>query len=37
MKSLLTKNGYDEITERLNKLTESSKRQWGKMSVGQMC
>lgn len=37
MKSLLTEEGYTDITERLNQLSNKSERQWGKMSVGQMC
>lgn len=36
MKSLLTDEGYKEITARLSKLNEDSERQWGKMTVGQM-
>lgn len=36
MKSLLSEDGYTEIKARLEKLTENSERQWGKMSVGQM-
>lgn len=37
MKSLLHEAGYQEITQRLASLTENSVRQWGKMSIGQMC
>ena len=36
MKSLLQKEGYEEIKQRLNTLAESSQRQWGKMTHGQM-
>lgn len=36
MKSLFDKSSYDEITSRLNSLTPSSQRQWGKMQVAQM-
>ena len=36
MKSLLTKEGYSDIKERLEKLNANSERQWGKMTVGQM-
>ncbi|MFT3682475.1 MAG: DUF1569 domain-containing protein [Ferruginibacter sp.] len=36
MKSLFDAGTYSEITERLNKLTGTSKRQWGKMEVSQM-
>jgi len=36
MKSLLSEEGYTEIKARLEKLTEDSERQWGKMTVGQM-
>ncbi|KPM32495.1 Hypothetical protein I595_913 [Croceitalea dokdonensis DOKDO 023] len=36
MKSLLTTDGHAEIKDRLAKLTENSKGQWGKMTVGQM-
>jgi len=36
MKSLLTAEGHNEITNRISKLSESSERQWGKMTVGQM-
>lgn len=37
MKSLLTEDTHSEIMERLKKLNENSVRQWGKMTVGQMC
>ena len=37
MKSLLTEDGYQEIKQRINLLSENAERQWGKMSVGQMC
>ena len=37
MKSLLQEDGYLDIKQRLEKLDENSKREWGKMSVGQMC
>jgi len=37
MKSLLTEDGYQDIRTRLDKLTESSEKGWGKMTVGQMC
>lgn len=36
MNSLFTNDGYQEILSRLEKLHKNSKRQWGKMSVGQM-
>ncbi len=36
MKSLLEESGYQEILERLQKLNENTKPQWGRMSVGQM-
>ncbi|MDT0607916.1 DUF1569 domain-containing protein [Croceitalea rosinachiae] len=36
MKSLLTEEGYTEIKARLENLTETSDRHWGKMTVGQM-
>jgi Protein of unknown function (DUF1569) len=36
MKSLFEKEGYEEIRSRLNSLAENSKKQWGKMTVGQM-
>ena len=36
MKSLFDKDSYDEITGRLNALSPSSQRQWGKMDVAQM-
>ena len=37
MKSLLTADGYQEIKQRMNQLSENAERQWGKMSVGRMC
>ena len=36
MKSLFDTGTYNEITERINKLTPQSQRQWGKMNVAQM-
>lgn len=36
MKSLLEKEGYEDIKSRLAQLTEQSERQWGKMTHGQM-
>ena len=36
MKSLLTAEAHEEINDRLSKLTENSKGNWGKMTVGQM-
>lgn len=36
MKSLFDKEIFDEINRRLNTLTPSSPRQWGKMDVAQM-
>jgi hypothetical protein len=36
MKSLFDKESYEEITRRLNSLTPSSEREWGKMDVAQM-
>lgn len=36
MKSLFDKPAYEEILQRLNKLTPGSQRQWGKMDVAQM-
>ncbi|MBT8256032.1 MAG: DUF1569 domain-containing protein [Bacteroidia bacterium] len=36
MKSIFEPGVYDEIRERLAHLTESSTRQWGKMTHGQM-
>ncbi|UAY52150.1 DUF1569 domain-containing protein [Ferruginibacter albus] len=36
MKSLFDNSTYTEIKERLNKLSEQSPRQWGKMDVAQM-
>jgi len=36
MKSLLEQNGFNEIKERLDKLSENSERQWGKMTPAQM-
>ncbi|MGB3151103.1 MAG: DUF1569 domain-containing protein [Maribacter sp.] len=37
MKSLLNTDTHKEIRARLEKLSEHSERQWGKMTVGQMC
>ena len=37
MQSLLTQAGHQEIKQRLSNLSADSKRQWGKMTVGQMC
>ena len=36
MKSLFEEKTYNEIMARVNNLNENSKRNWGKMSVGQM-
>lgn len=36
MKNLFDKAVYEEITGRMNRLTSSSQRQWGKMEVAQM-
>ena len=36
MKTLFDSNDYSEITQRLEKLTPSSQRLWGKMDVAQM-
>lgn len=36
MKSLFDAEAYSEIRNRLNDLSESSERQWGKMTHGQM-
>lgn len=36
MKNLFDKDCYEEITQRMNALTPSSERQWGKMDVAQM-
>lgn len=36
MKQLFEFSTHQEITERLNKLSASSQRQWGTMTVGQM-
>jgi Protein of unknown function (DUF1569) len=36
MKNLFDAGVYNEITERINKLTPQSQRQWGKMNVAQM-
>lgn len=36
MKNLFDSNTYNEITQRLNSLTPSSQRQWGKMNAAQM-
>jgi hypothetical protein len=36
MKSLFDQSSYDEIFTRINNLSASSQRQWGKMDVSQM-
>jgi hypothetical protein len=36
MKNLFDESAYNEIRSRLNNLNESSERQWGKMTQGQM-
>ncbi len=36
VKNLFDNSSYIEITERLNKLTPDTPRQWGKMNVAQM-
>ena len=36
MKSIFDATAYNEILERIDKLSESSQRQWGKMTVSQM-
>ncbi|NDV16464.1 DUF1569 domain-containing protein [Muricauda sp. TY007] len=36
MKSLFNTEAHKEIVSRIDQLSESSKRQWGKMEVGQM-
>lgn len=36
MKSLFHSEAHEEILSRVNELSESSERQWGKMEVGQM-
>jgi hypothetical protein len=36
MKSLFETEAHNEIITRINKLTEASKAEWGKMNVGQM-
>lgn len=36
MKTLYQKESTDEIIERINKLTPSTQRQWGKMNLEQM-
>ena len=36
MKNLFEKETYNEIVQRLEKLTPDSQRQWGKMEVAQM-
>ena len=36
MKSLFDRAAYDEINQRLNKLSATSTSQWGKMNVAQM-
>lgn len=36
MKTLFEQSSYDEIINRINNLSSSSPRQWGKMDVSQM-
>jgi hypothetical protein len=36
MKTLYQDSAYQEIMDRLNKLTPAAQRQWGKMNVAQM-
>ena len=36
MKSIFEENTYNVLLERIDNLNEHSKRQWGKMTVGQM-
>ncbi|SHH05172.1 DUF1569 domain-containing protein [Flagellimonas flava] len=36
MKSLFDSQTHSEILQRLGQLSESSKREWGKMEIGQM-
>ena len=36
MKSLLEKDGYEDIKARLEALSQDSERKWGKMTQGQM-
>lgn len=36
MKTIFDKSTYEELLERVGKLTPNSKLQWGKMSSGQM-
>ena len=36
MKSLFDQNSYREISDRMNKLSPASQRQWGKMDAAQM-
>lgn len=36
MNSLFTAEDYQDILRRMNALTETSERKWGKMTVGQM-
>ena len=36
MKSIFNTEAYEEILSRIDQLSESSERQWGKMQVGQM-
>lgn len=36
MKSIFEEKAYKEIMDRINKLDETSKANWGKMNVGQM-
>lgn len=36
MKSIFNETAYQELLQRIDKLSEDSKPKWGKMSVGQM-
>ena len=36
MKSLFDKEPYNDVIERMNKLTPQTQRQWGNMDVAQM-
>lgn len=36
MKSLFEKSAYNEINDRINRLSAESQRQWGKMNAAQM-
>jgi len=36
MKSIFDEAAYEELVTRLEKINDSSKRQWGKMDAGQM-